>query len=92
MSDLCSCYHGSILTIAALGTSDSIVAFEGHAIAAANWIIVCGRQLYNECIGIRTEFTTLQANIAWVLEREDLSNDVKKTLQEAKIAMDGISV
>jgi hypothetical protein len=74
-----------------LDTSDSIVALEGHAVAAANWIIIGGRQLYDESNDVRTEFTTLQANLVWILERDDLSNDIKSKLQEAKTAMDTIS-
>lgn len=72
-------------------TSDSIVALEGHAVAAANWILVCGRQLCDECNGVRTEFRTLHANLAWILERDDLNEDIKSKLQEAKATMDMIS-
>ncbi|KAF2875938.1 hypothetical protein BDV95DRAFT_285880 [Massariosphaeria phaeospora] len=72
-------------------TSDSIIAFEGHAEAAAHWIIICGRQLYDESNDVKTEFTTLQANLAWILELDDLNNDIKSKLQEAKTAMDEIS-
>jgi hypothetical protein len=74
-----------------LDTSDSIVALEGHAAAAANWIIIGGRQLYDESNDFKMEFTALQANLAWILERDDLSNDIKSKLQKAKTAMDTIS-
>lgn len=74
-----------------LDTSDSVIALEGHAVAAAHWIIIGGRQLYDESNDVKTEFATLQANLAWILERDDLSKDIKSKLQEAKTAMDTIS-
>jgi hypothetical protein len=74
-----------------LDTSDSIIALEGHAVAAVHWIIIGGRQLYDESDAVKTEFTTLQANLAWILERHDLNSDIKSKLEEAKTAMDTIS-
>lgn len=91
MSNVYYCLNGYGLTSVTQDTSDSIVALEGHAVAAANWIIVSGRQLYDECNDVRTEFTTLQANLAWILERDGLNNDIKSKLQEAKATMDTIS-
>lgn len=82
---------GTGLTRGNLDTSDSIIALEGHALAAIHWIIISGRQLFDECIGVQMEFTALQANLSWILERGDLRNDIKSKLQEAKTAMDAIN-
>ncbi|PVH96886.1 hypothetical protein DM02DRAFT_658815 [Periconia macrospinosa] len=71
-------------------TSDSIIALEGHAMAAANWIIVSGRQLYENCSDVRTEFATLHANLTWIIELDGLNSDIKSKLQEAKTTMDKI--
>ncbi|KAJ8115497.1 hypothetical protein OPT61_g2864 [Boeremia exigua] len=71
-------------------TSDSIVALEGHAVAAAHWIVVSGSQLYNQCNDVQREFTTLQTNLNWILEQDGLNEGIKTQLQEAKTIMDTI--
>lgn len=67
-----------------------MVALEGHAVAAATWIVVCGRRLYEERDGVRMEFETLRANLEWILECDGLNEDIKAKLQEAKVEMDAI--
>ena len=36
-----------------LDTSDSIVALQGHAPAAAYWIILCGKRLHDESDAVK---------------------------------------
>lgn len=58
--------------------------------AAAHWIVVSGRQLYNQCNDVQREFPTLQANLNWILEQDGLNDGIKTQLQDAKTLMDAI--
>ena len=72
-----------------LDTSNSIVAFEGHAPAAAEWILVSGRRLYDECKA-RAEWTTWIADLAWIIDQNGLDEEIKSSCQEALIVMERI--
>ena len=86
------CYCSDwILTDLTIDTDDSVIALEGHAVAAAHWIVVAGRELYDGSEDIKTEWTTWKADLAWILERDGLRDDVKAKVQEARIVMDMIS-
>ena len=60
--------------------------------AAAHWIVVSGSQLYNQCNDVQREFTTLQANLDWILEQDGLNEGIKTQLQEAKRIIDIILI
>jgi hypothetical protein len=59
-------------------------------VAAVHWIVVSGSQLYNQCNDVQREFTTLQADLSWILEQDGLNEGIKTQLQEAKTIMDTI--
>ena len=73
-----------------LDTSDSVIALEGHARAAAHWIIISGQQLHGENDSVKTNWTTWLANMAWILDKDDLNKDIKSMCWEAKNVMDSI--
>jgi len=67
-------------------TSDSIIALEGHAPAAASWIIVCGQPLYDECSEAKGKWTAWEADLDWILEQE-LNGTIKSLCQQALAEM-----
>ncbi len=76
--------------IATIDTSDSVIALEGHAPAAAHWIIISGRSLYDDSHTVRTNWSTWVADMAWIADKDDLNKDIRSLCQEAKSVMDSI--
>jgi hypothetical protein len=59
------------------------MALEGHAPAAADWIIVCGQRLYDECSEARGKWTEWEADLDWIVEQVELNDTIKSLCQQA---------
>jgi hypothetical protein len=74
-----------------LDSSDSIIALEGHAPAAAQWIIVCGQRLHDESSEAREKWATWEADLDWIAEQSELYDTTKSLCQQALAEMRRIS-
>jgi Protein of unknown function (DUF3632) len=70
-----------------LGTSDSVAALDGHAPAAAQWILVCGQRLYDECSEVRGRWTEWEADFNWIADQTEVYDTVKSLCRQAATEM-----
>lgn len=74
-----------------LGTTNSVVALEGHAPAANQWIIICGQRLYENSSQARGKWTAWKADLRWFAEQVGLTDTVKLRCQQALTQMKRIA-
>ncbi|CAN8096398.1 unnamed protein product [Discula destructiva] len=72
------------------GNSDEIDALQGHAEAAAQWILICGRRLFNERESIREHWAQWQQDLEWITIQDKLRDETLKNCQEALAEMRSI--
>jgi hypothetical protein len=70
-----------------LDTSDSLIALEGHAPAAVNWILVCGERLHDESSVSRGKWSEWEAALTWMVGQAELNGEIKSKCQQALVAM-----
>ncbi|KAF3768649.1 hypothetical protein M406DRAFT_71635 [Cryphonectria parasitica EP155] len=58
-------------------TSDSIVALQGHAPAAAHWINISGQCLYDDCKDVRESWTTWTEDMDWIASQSQLNEEAR---------------
>jgi hypothetical protein len=85
-------YFSALISLMALhdlilGTSDSVFATEGHAPAAAQWIIVCGQRIYDESSDARGKWAEWEADLDWIAGRVELVETVKSLCQQTLAEM-----
>lgn len=69
---------------------DKIDAFHGHIGAAAQWILVCGRRLFNECQSVREQWVRWQQDLAWLIEQDGLKDEAKTLCEKVLTEMNRV--
>jgi hypothetical protein len=64
-----------------------MISLEGHAPAAAQWIIVCGQRLYDECSDAEGKWAEWEADLDWIVEQAKLNDTIKSLCQQALAEM-----
>ncbi|KAG6917294.1 hypothetical protein DXG01_003135 [Tephrocybe rancida] len=65
--------------------SDNTVTLEGHAPAAAQWILVCGQRLYNKCSEVKEKWGEWEGGLDWIVAQGELY-DATQSLCERALA------
>ncbi|KAJ4393447.1 hypothetical protein N0V93_002657 [Gnomoniopsis smithogilvyi] len=68
-------------------TSDEVDALQGHADAAAQWILVCGERLYNEREDVRKHWSQWEQDLDWITGQDGLKDETKTLCREALAKM-----
>ncbi|KAG6827738.1 hypothetical protein H0H92_010616, partial [Tricholoma furcatifolium] len=76
----------------ALNVSNDLVALNGHAPAASQWILVCGDRLYKECSEAKEKWAQWEADIDWIVQHNDLSDSIKSLCQKTLDEMRKVSI
>lgn len=74
-----------------LDTSDSIIALEGHAPAAAEWIIIGGQRLHDECSHAKRMWKEWEITFEWIAGLTELDVSVKSLCEQALVEMRSIA-
>jgi hypothetical protein len=53
--------------VSLLETFDSIITLGCHDPASAQWIVVCGKRLYNECGDAKGKRAEWKADLEWIV-------------------------
>ncbi|KAG6843556.1 hypothetical protein H0H93_000641 [Arthromyces matolae] len=75
----------------ATGLSDDIIALEGHAPAAAQWVIICGQRLYHESSQIEQKWAGWTHDLSWIVEQEGLNESTRLLCRQALQEMQQIA-
>lgn len=84
------CSVSQVLISLTESPSDKIDAFHGHIGAAAEWIFICGRRLYNERESVRGHWPQWQQNLEWIIGQDGLKDESRTLCEEVLVEMRNI--
>lgn len=71
-------------------TSDSIVALQGHAPAAAHWIIIAAQRLYEDSQEVNDKWQSYVSDAEWIADQQELDQETRDMYQQALAVMKSI--